>query len=107
MQYRKPPPFVPRYLRHELPGRINYRGEERRALDLSKLPEILDRFREEDVTAVAVCLLHAYANPMHEEAVVTAVKDQWPEVSVVASHQINREWREYERTNTTVLSAYV
>ena len=107
LQYRKPPPFVPRYLRHELPGRINYRGEERAALDLSKLPEILDCFREEDVTAVAVCLLHAYANPMHEEAVVTAVKDQWPEVSVVASHQINREWREYERTNTTVLSAYV
>ena len=61
----------------------------------------------EKVEAIAVCLLHSYAKPNHEEEVIAAIKKYWPEVSVVASHQISREWREYERTNTTVLSAYV
>lgn len=57
--------------------------------------------------AIAVCLLHAYANPAHEQAVLHEVRRLWPQVSVVASHQITREWREYERSSTTVLSAYV
>jgi N-methylhydantoinase A len=59
------------------------------------------------VEAVAVCLLHAYANTAHEVAALEEIRRLWPEVSVVASHQITREWREYERTNTAVLSAYV
>src|SRR5262249_18771255 len=59
------------------------------------------------VEAVAICLLHSYANPSHERAVLERVRELWPEVSVVASHQISREWREYERTSTAVLSAYV
>ena len=105
--YEKPTPFVPRHLRRELPGRMTYRGEERLPLDLSTLPTILDDFRREGVQAIAVCLLHAYANPSHEEAVAAEIKRLWPEIPVVASHQITREWREYERTSTTVLSAYV
>ena len=56
---------------------------------------------------MAVCLLHAYANTAHEVAALEEIRRLWPEVSVVASHQITREWREYERTNTAVLSAYV
>ncbi len=107
LMYEKPAPFVARHLRREVPGRISYRGEEKAPVDLSVLPAILDDFRAEGVQAVAVCLLHAYANPAHEAAVAAEVKRLWPEVSVVASHQITREWREYERSNTTVLSAYV
>ena len=107
LHYQKPAPFVPRYLRKELPGRVTYRGEERAPLDLTELAPILDGFRVEKVEAIAVCLLHSYAMPSHEEEVIAAIKKYWPEVSVVASHQISREWREYERTNTTVLSAYV
>ncbi|WP_176086457.1 hydantoinase/oxoprolinase family protein [Martelella sp. HB161492] len=107
LMYKKPVPFVERYLRRELPGRINYKGEETAPLDLSGLDAILDDFRADGVEAVAICLLHAYANPAHEEAVLQAVKARWPEATAVASHQITREWREYERTNTTVLSAYV
>jgi len=107
LHYQKPPPFVPRYLRKELPGRVTYRGEERVPLDLTGLSSILDGFRVEKVEAIAICLLHSYAKPSHEEEVIAAIKEYWPEVSVVASHQISREWREYERTNTTVLSAYV
>ncbi|HLW91292.1 MAG TPA: hydantoinase/oxoprolinase family protein [Roseiarcus sp.] len=107
LMYEKPKPFVPRHLRREAPGRINYRGEETAPLDLSGLPAILKDFRAEGVQAVAICLLHAYANPTHEQALAAEARRLWPEVSVVASHQITREWREYERTNTTVLSAYV
>src|SRR5439155_14998273 len=107
LHYVKPPPFVPRRLRREVPGRLSQTGAERRPLDLSGLPAILDDFRDEGVEAVAICLLHAYADPGHEGAVLGRVRELWPEVSVVASHQITREWREYERTSTTVLSAYV
>lgn len=107
LHYEKPAPFVPRYLRAELPGRMTYKGEERTPLDTSALPAILDNFRKEGVQAIAISLLHSYANTSHEEALLIAVKQLWPDVSVVASHQITREWREYERSNTAVLSAYV
>ena len=105
--YRKPEPFVPRHLRREVPGRLTPGGKERRPLDLSVLPGILEDFRSEGVEAVAICLLQAYANPVHEQAVLERVRELWPGVSVVASHQITREWREYERSSTAVLSAYV
>jgi N-methylhydantoinase A len=107
LEYPKPKPFVPRYLRRELPGRISYKGLEREPLDLSGLPAILDDFRAEGVEAIAISFINSYANTAHEEAALSRVRELWPEASVVASHQITREWREYERTNTAVLSAYV
>ena len=107
LHYEKPAPFVPRHLRAEVPGRMTYKGEERTPLDLSGLPEILDGFRAKGVQAVAISFLHSYANAAHEAATMAGVQHLWPEVSVVASHQITREWREYERTSTAVLSAYV
>ena len=107
LHYEKPAPFVPRYLRREVPGRLTHDGRERQPLDLTELPAIVDDFRADGVQAVAICLLHAYADPRHEQALLARVRELWPEVSVVASHQITREWREYERTSTAVLSAYV
>lgn len=107
LHYEKPPPFVPRHLRREIPGRLTQDGRERRPLDLSGLVAILDDFRAEGVQAVAICLLHSYSDPRHEQEVLARVRELWPEVSVVASHQITREWREYERTSTAVLSTYV
>jgi N-methylhydantoinase A len=107
LHYVKPPPFVPRRLRREVPGRLTQFGDERRPLDLTGVPQIVDDFRAEGVEAVAICLLHSYADPRHEQAVLARVRELWPEVSVVASHQITREWREYERTSTSVLSAYI
>jgi N-methylhydantoinase A len=107
LEYRKPEPFVPRYLRREVRGRINYKGMETIPLDVDAFPAILDDFRAEGVEAVAICTINSYANPAHEEAALARVKELWPEVSAVASFQITREWREYERINTAVLSAYV
>ena len=89
LHYEKPAPFVPRYLRREVPGRIAHHGGERAPLDLSGLDAILDDFRAEGVEAVAICLLHSYADPSHERAVLDKVGELWPEVAAVASHQIS------------------
>ena len=105
--FRKPRPFVERYLRAELEERATYKGEMPLPVNLDPLPELLDFFRSQRVQAIAVCFLHAYANPDNERRVVERIKRLWPEISVLASHEISREWREYERTNTTVLAAYV
>ena len=107
LHYEKPAPFVPRYLRRELPGRMSYTGTETGPLDLAPLSGILEDFKSEGVEAVAICFLHSYANPSHEQQTAEMVRELWPEMSVVSSHQITREWREYERTSTAVLSAYV
>ncbi len=105
--FRKPAPFVERHLRAELEERCNYRGEIEADVNLVELPTILQHFRREDVQSIAICFLHAYLNPANEAKTLAAVRGLWPEVSVVASHELSREWREYERTSTTVLSAYV
>jgi N-methylhydantoinase A len=60
-----------------------------------------------NVTSVAICLLHAWANPAHEQQLAAALRAALPGISVVASHEISGQWREYERTSTAVLSAYV
>jgi len=105
--YKKPPPFVPRYLRKELRERVDYKGNVVTPLDLGPLEEIVAEFKREGVEAVAISFLHSYINPSHEEAAAKAVKNLAPELYVSPAHEIVREWREYERTNTAVLSAYV
>ena len=105
--FTKPAPFVPRYLRHEITERIDYRGEVLETVRLDELPDIVTALKAAEVEAVAVCLLHGYVNPEHERAVVDRLAELWPEADVIASHGVCREWREYERTSTTVLSAYV
>src|SRR5579862_1455973 len=77
LMYEKPKPFVPRHLRREAPGRMNYHGQETVPLDLSGLPGILDDFRRENVRAIAVCLLHSYANPAPERAVAAEARRLW------------------------------
>ncbi len=105
--YQKPSPFVERHLRKELSERLNYLGEVIEPIDLSTLPETLAYFKANDIKAIGVCFLHAYLNPIHEQMAVAEIKKLWPEIDVIASHEISAEWREYERTSTTVLSAYV
>jgi len=107
LAYRKPAPFVPRHLRFEVGERMSYRGEVIEPVSDGDLAGLGDRLAETGVQAVAVCLLHAWANPGHEEHVAAALTARLPGVPVLASHQVSRQWREYERTSTTVLSAYV
>lgn len=105
--FRKPRPFVPRSLRREVEERTDAEGRVREPAALEGLGPIMDDFRKEGVEAIAVCLLHSYANDANERAVGAELRRLWPEVSVALSSEICREWREYERTSTTVLSAFV
>jgi N-methylhydantoinase A len=106
LMYAKPKPFVPRFLRQEITERVSHAGKVLTPLAEDELAEIVETFRSEGVEAIAISLLHAYANPAHETAIRDALHNLWPEVSVVPSHTLTREWREYERTSTTVLAAY-
>lgn len=107
IQYKKPEPFVPRYLRREVEERLNYKGEVIQPLDKKQIEEIVNYFKKENVEAIAVSYLHSYSNPIHEIETVELIKELWSEVAVTASHEVTREWREYERTSTTVLNSYV
>jgi N-methylhydantoinase A len=102
-----PEPFVPRHLRFEVAERIDARGAVRQPLDMAELAAIVDALRAAEVAAVAVTFLHAYANPAHEAAAASYLRERLDGTSVTASHEISRQWREYERTSSTVLSAYV
>jgi len=101
----KPEPLVPRRLREEITERSGPDGSVRLPLALEELVGIVERFAREGVESVAVCLLHAYANPHHERAVRAALAPHFALVSI--SSDVNAELREYERTATTVLNAKV
>jgi N-methylhydantoinase A len=101
----RPPALVPRHLRLEISERLNHHGDVLQALALHEVPDLLCTLQQYQVEAVAVCLLHAYANPMHERQLAEALAPHLAHVSI--SSEVNAEFREYERTNTVVLNAFV
>jgi N-methylhydantoinase A len=105
--FHRPKPLVARDLTFEVPERINARGEVLTRLDEAAVEEVAVTLRKRRVEAVAVCLLHAYANPAHERRIGEMLRQAMPDVFVTLSHEILREYREYERTSTTTLNAYV
>lgn len=107
LAYAKPVPFVPRHLRFEVSERMTHDGSVAEPLDSSDITKVADLIAQAGVSAVAVCLLHAWANPDHERQLAAALRERLAGVSVVASHEVSGQWREYERTSTAVLSAYV
>ncbi len=104
---RRPEPLVPRRLRFEIPERILHTGEIERELDEERLATIVRRIRREKVQALAVCLLHSYANPVHELKIKATLERECPDVDVSISFEVLPEIREYERMSTTVINAYV
>lgn len=102
----KPPPLVGRDRRLGVPERIGPKGEVIEPLALEPAAEVVARLKEEGVEAVAVCLLHAYANPAHEQELVELLTEALCGF-ITASHQVVPEFREYERVSTTVANAYV
>lgn len=107
LNFEKPLPFVPRRLRFEVRGRVNATGKEIEPLVMEDLDAVVDRCRSENVEAIAIQLLHSYVAPDHERKCAKFLRNKLPGISVTASHEITREWREYERANTAVLNAYV
>ena len=101
----RPPPLVDRDDRLGVAGRLGPRGEVIEALDKAELADLTDRIVARKADAIAISLLHSYANPSHEEAVARAVEAAGLPLSV--SCYLVPEFREYERTSTTVVNAYV
>ncbi len=107
LDYQKPPPLVERRLRFEVRERMNFRGEVVLPLDLTDAARVAGQISEAGVTSVAVSLLHAYANPAHEARVGEVIRAGIPDVELSLSSELLPEMREYERTSTTVINAYV
>ena len=106
LRYRAPQPLVRRRDVHEIAERMDASGQVVLPLDEKQVSALAAELRG-TVDAVAVVLLHAYANAAHENAVARIFGEVAPEISVVCSSVIAPEWREYERTSTTAISAYI
>ena len=107
LYFERPIPLVPRTLRLEVRERMSAGGEGVIPLDLRSARAAVRHLRQARVEAVAVCFLHAWANPDHERQMGELLRRDLPQVFVTLSHEILREFREYERTSTAVLNAFV
>jgi len=107
LDYTPPKPLVPRRRRFGVDERMMHDGSVRRPLDETSLDCVLNDLEEAKPDAIAICLLHSYANPDHEQRVTEAVRDRFPDIYVSASIDVLPEIREYERTSTTVINSYI
>lgn len=107
LQYVPADPLVPRYLRKEVKQRTTARGDVLIEIDLEDVREQVDGLLANGVEAIAVCLLHSYSNPGHEQTIASFIREEYPDVSVSVSSDLVREWREFERSSTTVINAYL
>lgn len=105
--YEKPAPLVPRHLRFEVDERLDARGQVLRPVDEADVMAAIERMKALDVEAVAVCLLHSYANPDHERRIGAIIAAAMPGVYLSLSVDVLPQKREYERTSTTVINSYV
>ena len=107
MRLPAPAPLVPRFLRLGVRERIKPDGRIHTELDNTSLDEAINKLREEKVTSVAVCYLHAYKEPKHEQETKKILEAKLPGVSVSISSEVFPEIKEYERVSTTIVNAYV
>jgi N-methylhydantoinase A len=105
--WSKPRALVERRLRLEVTEKMRPDGSVAVLLDGASLRPVIAMLRAENVASVAICLLHSYANPAHEQAVARAVRDALPGIAISVSSEILPEIKEYPRTSTTVINAYV
>lgn len=102
-----PPPIIPRYLRLGVTGRINYAGEIITPLDEDETRQVVRALKAEGVRAIAVCTLFSFLNPVHEQRIRDLIREEFPDCYVSISSDILPQIREYERTSTTAVNAYV
>ncbi len=100
-------PLIPRFLRKEVQERALFSGEIHTALDEAEAKELAVQLKEEGIESLAVCLLHSYANPDHEQKVADIAAEVLNDTYITSSHEILPVWREWERFSTTAVSAYI
>ena len=107
MFWQPPPLLVPRYLRIPITGRLRADGKVHESLNENDVIDAAKVFLDEDVATVAITFMNAYANPEHEIKAEEILRDEGFKGEISISHQVSREYREYERSTTTVIDAYV
>jgi len=105
LAYRKEPHIVPPELRFGIKGRILHNGEEHEALDVEEARRVVELLQQSQAESVAVCFIFSFVNPSHEKEIKELLASR--EMVVSLSHEILAEFREFERTSTTVLNGYV
>ena len=107
LQIEPPAPLIPRRLIREVPERILSDGSILLPLDEAETRRVVRALAAQGITTIAVCFLHSYVNPVHEERVAQIITEEAPDIAVTTSHEVSPTFREYERTSTTVVNAYV
>jgi N-methylhydantoinase A len=102
-----PEPLVPRYLRLTVPERLDNTGAILRPLDEAAVAALVPALRREGVESIAIGLLHAFVNPVHERRIAAILRDALPDIPVSLSSEVSPEMREWERFSTTAANAYV
>ena len=102
-----PKMLLPRDRIHEIGGRLDYRGKEVAPVQRSDIAQAVRSLIADGVEAIAICFLFSYANPAHEQDAAQLVRTLAPDVYLSLSSDVNPEWREYERTASTVANAYI
>ncbi len=102
-----PEPLVPRYLRLPVPERLDNTGKILRPLDEAAVHALIPVLQQENVESIAVGLLHAFVNPVHERRIQAILHEALPDIPVSLSSEVSPEMREWERFSTTVANAYV
>lgn len=105
--FEKPKPLVPRYLCFGVPERLDAQGKVLTPLDESAVKQVAEKLREERVEAIALCFLHSYVNPSHEQQAGEILRKTFPEAVVSLSSEVAPEFREYFRASTTVINACI
>lgn len=107
LHYQNPVPLVPRRLIFELDERMGADGRVIRPFSHTSAEKVVKALQEANVESVAICLLHSYINPAHEREMTEILRSHASEIRAYPSFQICQEWREYERTSTASMNAYV
>ena len=107
VRYARPAPIVHRRHRRGVPGRLDATGAEVVPLDDAAVLKAADELVDAGVQSIAISFLHAYRDPGHEERAAALIRERHPHLPVSVASEITREYREYERTATAVLDAYI
>lgn len=105
--FKRPVPLAARSRTFEIDERLSASGEVLTPFDVEEAGQVAEMVRQSGAEAVAVCFLHSYKNPAHEEAMGRVLSGLLEGTYISLSHQIVREYREYERTSTTVMNSYI
>ena len=105
--FQRRAPLVPRPLRFEIEERIDANGNVVTDFNEDQARNLIQTLKDQNVEAIAVCFLHSYSNPIHEEKMGVIINEEWPSIQYSLSHKVSPQFREYERSNTVVVDAYI